>query len=126
MYEYGTIDARQFSLCFQSQHQASREGTLAGVMTLGGSNTRLHKRPMVFAKELNPPSSSDFYVYIEKIFLWNGEGRNYHPEEIGDANSNSTLLEVKVDELKVNSKHGAMVDSGSTDTYFPSAVTEMF
>lgn len=70
MHSHNAIPRPEFSLCFSRQDDASREGTGAGAMTLGGVDKRLHMSPMVFAKNIR---SSGFYtVHLKSVYLRKG------------------------------------------------------
>lgn len=120
MYSYGSIQSKQFSLCFINERHATREGSPAGIMTLGGSDTQLHKAPMVYAQELGSSSKGgkdlNYHVHIEKLLLKTTKNSS-HP----------SLKEVIIDEYKMNNKfRGAMVDSGTTVTYFSKDMKKPF
>jgi len=86
-------------------------------MTLGGSDITLHSTPMVYAQEIAQGNKDvNYHVYIEKIFLQNNMNQ-MHP----------LLQEVKVNEYEMNYKfRGAMIDSGTTVTYFSKAMKKPF
>jgi len=114
MYTEGKISHKQFALCLLNERVASRDGTHAGVMTLGGSDTRLHKSQMIYAEESQSPKEN-YHVYIEKIYLsllWNST-----------TISMQSMIEIPLSEKKLIT---AMIDSGTTDTYFSSAITKPF
>ena len=114
MHTEGKISHKQFALCLLNERVASRDGTHAGVMTLGGSDTRLHKSQMIFAEESRSPKQN-YHVYIEKIylsFLWNSTTATMQ-----------SMIEIPLSDKKIIT---AMIDSGTTDTYFSSAVKKPF
>jgi hypothetical protein len=117
MYSSGTINSKKFSLCFINERRVSRDGSPAGIMTLGGSDITLHSTPMVYAQEIAQGNKDvNYHVYIEKIFLQNNMNQ-MHP----------LLQEVKVNEYEMNYKfRGAMIDSGTTVTYFSKAMKKPF
>ncbi|KAL3933426.1 MAG: hypothetical protein SGBAC_010404 [Bacillariaceae sp.] len=111
--------SRQFSLCFSRPEQADRGGTEAGAMTLGGTDTRLHESPMVFAKRSN---SHGFYnVHVRKVYLRNGEGG----ESAKSLDPSTEVIPLDVEESVLN-KGGVIVDSGTTDTYINSGISTQF
>ncbi len=117
MYSSGTINSKKFSLCFVNERHVSRDGSPAGIMTLGGSDVTLHSTPMVYAQEIAQGNKDvNYHVYIEKIFLQNNINQR-HP----------LLQEVKVNEYEMNYKfRGAMIDSGTTVTYFSKVMKKPF
>mmetsp|Transcript_2854 Transcript_2854/g.5342 ORF Transcript_2854/g.5342 Transcript_2854/m.5342 type:complete len:627 (+) Transcript_2854:292-2172(+) len=130
MYDAGVISSESFSLCFSQAEVASRNGTDAGVMTLGGSNTNLHQSPMVYAEHVD--LDGWYGVYVNAMYL------KYNDEEDVDNNGNqgnnnrhqkhdkkSKLVKIDLDIEKLNSE-GILVDSGTTDSIFPSMVYEPF
>mmetsp|Transcript_13741 Transcript_13741/g.20058 ORF Transcript_13741/g.20058 Transcript_13741/m.20058 type:complete len:493 (+) Transcript_13741:177-1655(+) len=118
MYTNGQITRKQFSLCFSRQPTASSEGTGAGAMTVGGLDDRFHKTPMVWAWESG--GRSFFTVYIKNIFLREGGGESARPDS-----EDQIVHRVDIAEGLLNSR-GVIVDSGTTDTYFTSALAGPF
>jgi len=101
------IDREQFSLCFTRPGLADRGGTMAGAVTMGGTDKRLHYDPMVFAGQLR---TRGFYtVKIRKLYL---------REEGGESIvHNGKLIKLDLDEYTLN-MGGVIIDSGTTDTFF--------
>jgi hypothetical protein len=92
---------RQFSLCFSRSPTASREGTDAGAMTIGGSDPRLHGSPMVYSSVTH---GGGFYdVTIRQVYLREGGGESaaYDPQ-------------AKVVPL-LSAQTSGIVDSGTTE-----------
>ena len=131
MYAAKRIPRPEFSLCFPSSRTAKgatgnikeeeeEEGAeMMGAMTLGGVDTRLHNSPMVFAKNVR---SSGFYgVYIKSIYLREGGGISAQTT-LGDMGN---MHKLSIDEEMLN-QGGAIIDSASTDTYFPRALADSF
>jgi hypothetical protein len=118
MYEAKEIESQSFSLCFGGSAAADPEGTKSGTMTMGGTDDRLHKTPMVFA----PLQGSWFYtVRLRKMYLRDGSGGlSVMPE-----NANATYRLLNVDEESLN-YGGIIVDSGTTDTFFSSVIRSEF
>ncbi|VEU36151.1 unnamed protein product [Pseudo-nitzschia multistriata] len=124
MYRAGKIHSKQFSLCFSRPPHSSREGTLAGAMTLGGTDERLHHHPMVYTTTRGTPSmlprrkkSGYFDVHVRKMYLRAGSGG----ESAATADPSAIVLELSGAEL-INELGGVIVDSGTTDSYFSSAI----
>lgn len=107
--------ARKFSLCYSRSPIASREGTNAGAMTLGGYDERLHPNAdLVYAQVRQ---GSGFYgVTIRQVYLRPGGG-----ESALDDN-NGKLVPI----LKNGQTLDAIVDSGTTDTYFTRSLATPF
>jgi len=119
MHGKDAIPRPEFSLCFSRQDVAKREGTGAGAMTLGGVDTRLHMSPMVFAK--NQKGSGFYAVHLKGIYLRDGGGKS-----AGDVTSDASRLhKLSIDEGTLN-RGNVIVDSGTTDTYFTSALAKPF
>eukprot|EP00957_Ditylum_brightwellii_P058272 4418430-Ditylum_brightwellii.AAC.1 len=111
------VDERQFSLCFSKQPEASKEGTLAGTLTMGGVDPRLHETPMVYAKNLH---ATGFYtVRLRNIYLREGGGQTALSEDL------LKVRRISISENDLNSGE-VIVDSGTTDTYFVSRLATPF
>eukprot|EP00957_Ditylum_brightwellii_P022877 1726729-Ditylum_brightwellii.AAC.1 len=118
MYSAGAIDEKKFSLCFGRQPTASREGTEAGAMTLGGTDERLHQTPMLYAANVH---SSGFYtVYVKAIYLRSNGGESALPD------SSEQIAENIGASASALNYGNIIVDSGTTDTYLPRSLYEMF
>ena len=101
------INREQFSLCFTRPPLAVREGTMAGAVTMGGTDKRLHYDPMVFAGQIR---TRGFYTVKVRNF--------YLREEGGESIVHSgKLIKLDIDEYSLNTG-GVIIDSGTTDTYF--------
>ena len=119
MYTSKAIPRPEFSLCFSRSNEAEREGTGAGAMTLGGVDPRLHMSPMVFAK--NVKSSGFYAVRLKSVYL-RAEGGISAQTTSGDM---SKMHKLSIDETALN-RGNVIVDSGTTDTYFTSALASPF
>jgi len=53
LFHKGKVPHYMFSLCFATKYEQSKEGIRAGVLTLGGADTRLHSSPMVYAENIS-------------------------------------------------------------------------
>jgi len=109
----GILDKSNFSLCFSRQPTATREGTEAGALTLGGVDPRManENSPMVWSTFSK--SGGGFYaVHLRKFYLREG----------GAGDSALTAGGVKVVPLNYDEKTlnagNVIVDSGTTDSYF--------
>ena len=114
---------QHFSLCFSRPQDITKEGTEAGAMTLGGTDTRLHKTPMVYTPHADQGRSSFFSVKVRKFML--REGQYGESAKSTDANPNKGVQVLNLDEATIN-KGGIIVDSGTTDTYWTSGIATEF
>jgi len=113
---------RKFSLCFARQSSASREGTHAGAMTMGGTDLRLHGSKMLYVNQ--NAETGWFVVRIANIFLRSYGGM--HAVVDGDSNPEDVVLkQVDVSETVINSGN-VILDSGTTDTYLSSSIMAPF
>lgn len=118
MYQQNIIKTPSFSLCFVRAEEAAKDGTIAGALTMGGTDTKLHLAPMIFAKG-----------YKSKGVMHGVSVRKVHIMESGqyrssDANSTNTHTVDVTSEL-LNSG-SVIVDSGTTDTYFTKSLNAPF
>ncbi len=121
MYSAGKMGNEQkFSLCFSRPHQAARDGTEAGAMTFGGTETRLHKTDMVYTSQANGKSGF-FAVKIRKMYLRHGDGG----ESAKSSNPSAKVINLQISENDLN-QGGVIVDSGTTDTYFTRRISQAF
>ena len=116
LYNQGTIDRQQFSLCVLNEQNAQSN---AGMLVLGGTDARLHNSPMVYAMERGSSWSSFWRVKIEKIYGVVGEDVlsssswvNGEAAWTVDEWATASLEDISVSNLL------PIVDSGTTDTYF--------
>jgi len=113
------IPRPQFSLCFSRQDFVNRGGTRAGAMTLGGVDPRLHMSPMVFAKNMK---SSGFYaVHLKAMYLREGGGVSARTT----SDDMKRMHKLDISESSLN-RGNVIVDSGTTDSYFTSALAKPF
>lgn len=116
MFEQKAIQKKQFSLCFRREGHASKEGTAAGAMTLGGVETKFHVTPMVYTKNIRP---AGFYtVQIRKVYFRTNGGL----ESWGD---DDEVIRINLDEASLNTGN-VIVDSGTTDTYLNRKIMQPF
>ncbi len=109
------LEHNMFSMCFRRQATFSKEGVTAGVLTLGGVNTRLQRSPMVYAA-MNINQNHGWYaIRAKKFWLRQGGGQSAK----SDRPIQKTDYALISDKMKLlNSGSGIIVDSGTTDTYF--------
>ena len=118
-YDAGVISKKAFALCLSRKTSASKSGTEAGALTMGGHDVRLHTSPMIYAK-LDP--AVFFQLTLKKIYLREGGG--------GDS-ALSTKPDLRISPLDVSDStydnyKKVIVDSGTTDTYFPIGFSNAF
>lgn len=140
MYDAGVVPKKQFSLCFKREAQVSKDGILAGIFTLGGSDLRLRQqtiqqdskseiswKKMRYAKNI---SDTGWYtVNIRNIFLRKGGGistsmNNF--EEGAATTNNQPIIKLPIEKSNLSGGKGVIIDSGTTDTYFPQALRADF
>lgn len=118
MYRQKVIDHRSFSLCFVRGEDAAKGGTVAGALTIGGTDTKLHEGDMVYAKGLKTKGVMHG-VKIRKIHLMkSGE------YGVQDAVPENTVTVQAAEDL-LNSG-SVIVDSGTTDTYLTRLISGVF
>lgn len=121
MYKQGVLEEKSFALCLSHQPTSSREGTEAGVLTLGGVDTKLHATNMVYANQLN--DKGWFVVRLKRLFLRTHGGE--HVQVPKQDEEFVKYLEVDVSEEDLNSGN-VVLDSGTTDTYLSSRIYRDF
>lgn len=109
MYDQGVILRQKFSLCFSREAEVGKDGTPAGALTMGGTDTNLHQTPMVYAQGFTS-SSSMHAVKIRKMYFM--EGGHYRAEDACE--DNTVPLDVSQSSLNAGK---VIIDSGTTDTY---------
>eukprot|EP00581_Thalassiosira_minuscula_P010393 CAMPEP_0183710418 /NCGR_PEP_ID=MMETSP0737-20130205/6150_1 /TAXON_ID=385413 /ORGANISM="Thalassiosira miniscula, Strain CCMP1093" /LENGTH=701 /DNA_ID=CAMNT_0025938683 /DNA_START=169 /DNA_END=2274 /DNA_ORIENTATION=- len=119
MHLKNAIPRPEFSLCFSRSNEAARDGTGAGAMTLGGVDPRLHMSPMVFAK--NVKGSGFYAVHLKSVYLREGGGVSAQTAQA----DMGRMHKLAIDENQLN-RGNVIVDSGTTDSYFTSALAGPF
>jgi len=117
MYDQNAVPEQKFSLCFNRQPVAERDGTMAGAVTLGGEDPRLHSSPMLFSD--NTRSSGFYTVRLKKMYIREGGGESAYIKD------DDKVRPIDIDESTLNSG-GVIVDSGTTDTYMTRRLAEPF
>lgn len=119
------ITRASFSLCFVRQPLAAVAGTMAGAITLGGTDDRLHRTRMVFARTMggspSDPNGASFRVRVRKVYLRENGGRS----AMYDASSTVHALNATEEELN-GATGGFSIDTGTTDTYLTRAASDEF
>lgn len=113
MFLQETVPSRAFSLCFRQPSDTNRFGTEAGVMTIGGTDERLHSTQMVYSA-INPDGDGFFSVQLNKIYLRQGGGDGDNSVLSLDT---ANVVTVQIDESYMEKKI-VIIDSGSTDSFF--------
>jgi hypothetical protein len=133
MYDQGKIPANMFTLCYKRELHVSKRGIVAGMLTLGGVDTRADIGPMVYAKNVGGISSSSttgghsgsgggwYTVYVKSIHVREKGGQRVTPDGV-----HQKIHELNVDLTAMNSGKGVIIDSGTTDTYFHTSLAESF
>mmetsp|Transcript_67852 Transcript_67852/g.100558 ORF Transcript_67852/g.100558 Transcript_67852/m.100558 type:complete len:848 (+) Transcript_67852:1612-4155(+) len=120
MYNKGKLEHNLFTLCFRRELSVSKQGVSAGVMTLGGIDTRLDSSPMVYAK--NVASTGWYTVFVKNIFVRSNGGQSAR----ADDELEQVVMKIPVDISSMNGGKGVIVDSGTTDTYLHKDLAKSF
>jgi len=133
MYLEGVIASRAFSLCFVNTKDAERDGTEAGILTLGGVDERLNhwnnhnaERGMRYAR--NWKQRGWFEVFVKAVYLRmppiatmvRHNGDDDDGENALEGTYSKTLL-LNIDVTKINDV-GIVIDSGTTESFLPSHI----
>ena len=110
IYNSKQVERARFSLCFSRAIKLQEFGNEAGVMTLGGVDSRLHQVPMGFMKYVD--SLGFFGVHVEKIYVHKDGGDRFGSDI--DLHQGETIP-VGVSSNIIN-EHTVILDSGTTDT----------
>lgn len=120
MYNAGKISRKAFSMCFSRSDHVSKMGTVAGAMSMGGTDVRLHESPMIYSKVTS--RAMGFYVVkIRKVYLREGGGGI----SAVSSDPRSKIVQLDISESSLNSQR-VIVDSGTTDTYFTRRAAGVF
>jgi hypothetical protein len=119
MHDAGRLRAFEFSLCFAKAPTASRQGTGAGAMIMGGTDTRLHATTMVYAKQIS--TTTEFYsLSMDHVYLRMGGGESVLSNS--DDAVEHTLV-IKTDDLNSG---GTIIDSGTSTTLLTEKLSRPF
>ena len=119
MYDQGKLEHNMFSLCFRRELHVSKRGIVAGMITLGGIDTRADHAPMVYAK--NVATSGWFTVFVKRIYIQHNGDRYVETDRL-----DQKMQKLDVDVVEMNSGKGVIIDSGTTDTYLHVSIAEQF
>lgn len=120
MYDRDILLKNMFSMCFKRELQQEKGGVIAGLLTLGGIDTRLNTSPMVYAKNVAP--NGWYTVNVKNIFLRKGGGMS----AAIDLDNQDMIIKLPMKAKAVNSGKGVIIDSGTTDTYLSKALMTDF
>mmetsp|Transcript_3238 Transcript_3238/g.7165 ORF Transcript_3238/g.7165 Transcript_3238/m.7165 type:complete len:804 (-) Transcript_3238:211-2622(-) len=119
MYDQGKLEHNMFSMCFRRELHVSKQGIVAGMLTLGGIDSRKDFAPMVYAR--NVAKSGWFTVFVKNVFIRDKGGQSAKAD-----GPHQTAERIHVDLYAMNSGKGVIMDSGTTDTYLHESIAEPF
>ena len=119
MYDQGKLEHNMFSMCFRRELHVSKQGIVAGMLTLGGIDSRKDFAPMVFAK--NVATSGWFTVFVKNVYIRDRGGQSAKAD-----GPHQKVEKVNVDLYQMNSGKGVIIDSGTTDTYLHESIGKSF
>ena len=118
MHQQKIISSPSFSLCFTRAEDATKKGSIAGALTMGGTDTKLHLSTMIYAVGF-PTKGVMHGVHIRKVYIM--ESGQYETKDVTDKNTHI----VDISEGMLNSG-SVIVDSGTTDTYMTRNLRQPF
>jgi hypothetical protein len=121
MYKQGKIEHKVFSMCFRRDLKQSKGGVTAGVLTIGGTDTRLQLSPMVYAKHVDR-GTAWYTVNVKDLWVMPKGGDQGSIAKLYKKN----LLHLSDSKSVLNKGSGMIVDSGTTDTYLPTTLKKGF
>jgi hypothetical protein len=119
MFDQGKLSHNMFSMCFRRELHVSKQGIVAGMLTLGGIDTRADFGPMVYAR--NVAKSGWFTVFVKNVYIREKGGQRAEAD-----GPHQKLHRIPVDLNEMNSGKGVIVDSGTTDTYLHKSLAKPF
>ena len=119
MYDQGKLEHNMFSMCFRRELHVSKQGIVAGMLTLGGIDTSVDLSPMVFAR--NVASTGWFTVFVKNVYIREQGGQCAKAD-----GPHQKLQKINVDLYQMNSGKGVIIDSGTTDTYLHESIAKPF
>ena len=102
LYYNKVTPSKIFAMCFKVG---------GGILTLGGVDQSIHSSPIQYA--VNIKKSGWYTVRLIDIFMTNNSNQSYP-------------IRLNAPREKYNKGKGTIVDSGTTDTYLPSAIRNQF
>ena len=118
MHKQQIIKNPSFSMCFARGDDAAKDGTVAGALTMGGTDEKLHVGKMIYAKG-SKAKAVMHGVKIRKLHLM--EAGQYGADEAESDNTHT--VQIASDALNTGS---VIVDSGTTDTYMTRSLAAPF
>ena len=118
MYEQGKLEHNMFSMCFRRELHVSKQGIVAGMLTLGGIDNTVDLTPMVYARNVAP--SEWFTVFVKNVYIREQGGQRAKADGL-----HQKLHKVDLDLNQINGGR-AILDSGTTDTYLHESIAEPF
>jgi hypothetical protein len=109
MYNSGVLPSKIFSLCFSHADSVSRSGSHAGLMTLGGYDSQIHKSSIAYAQNIQ--KSGWFTIRVRALYLQDKGSQKIIPLEV---------------DMEAFNRGGVIVDSGTTDSYLSPAMKRSF
>jgi hypothetical protein len=122
MYDRKVIKRKAFSLCFSRHDSVDRSGTESGAMTMGGTDTRLHKSPMVYSSTSGGSSSGFYAITLRNIYLRKASGGT----SAQTSNPEVQPVPLGFTDISTVIRSQVIVDSGTTDTYFTRSLAPYF
>ncbi|GAX26415.1 hypothetical protein FisN_37Hh035 [Fistulifera solaris] len=116
MKKQGKVDREAFSLCFVRAPNILRDGSEAGTISLGGTDTRLHRTPMVYT-DRSYVKGGWYGVHIRKVYLREGGGGDF----VTPSTNHLKIIPLKIDEDAMNTGE-IIVDSGTTNTFLHKSI----
>lgn len=129
MWKSGAMARKQFSICLRRYPFSSllKHDRPVGIMTLGGSDTRLNKSNMVFMDILRQQDGKRkdgfYHVEISKIYVVPAGGQRLGGDNPDIDLGNAQLVE---DDRLLLNKFGVVIDSGTTDTILTTDLKHAF
>mmetsp|Transcript_11042 Transcript_11042/g.17002 ORF Transcript_11042/g.17002 Transcript_11042/m.17002 type:complete len:634 (+) Transcript_11042:2732-4633(+) len=118
-YNAGVIEKKAFALCLSRQSDPKKQGTEAGALTMGGHDQRLHTSPMVYTKL---DVTDLFVVTLRRIYLREGGSG----DSVVSSSPKQRVTPLPVDDSVYNQYDKVIVESGTTDTFFPLGLSSAF
>jgi len=119
MYEQGKLEHNMFSMCFRRELHVSKQGIVAGMLTLGGIDTTVDLSPMVYAR--NVASTGWFTVFVKNVYIRELGGQRAKAD-----GPHQQVQKINADIYAMNSGKGVIIDSGTTDTYLHESIAKSF
>lgn len=106
-------------MCFRRELHVSKQGIVAGMLTLGGMDTRVDFSPMLYAR--NVATSGWFTVFVKNVYVREKGGQRAKAD-----GPHQRVQKINADIYQMNSGKGVIIDSGTTDTYLHESIARPF